>query len=227
MKLFGTQIPTLLLSGIVLVLAHAGAVSATVCDAKPAFNVAETSPLGSQYGEAKVIPAFGTHLENYRILANQSSTFFMPIDVNSGSGYLQNNATTQSLSIIEGMLCISINDAWRSEMLLHPEMARWFLRIVSPPGYVLQDRLVVSFNLKGEAQGTDCGTQQSVEPSALKETANEIQLALKQPNSDLRGCGLRQGEGRDALATSMKATTLDRSRLLPRQIKVAICTTMT
>ncbi|MBY5931710.1 hypothetical protein KUV51_01760 [Tateyamaria omphalii] len=113
--------------------------------------------------------------------AYQAITFDLPRDARITSGYLQIDATSQVLAGVQGVLRISIRNARRAEMLLHPGAAARSLRIPLSPADVAGDRLVVSFSLQGTAPNVSCGPDDGVAAVVEIETTSAVFANLDQP----------------------------------------------
>jgi len=114
--------------------------------------------------------------------AYQGATFYLPIDARPTSGYLQIDATTQSLSGVEGVLRVNIGNEKRAELLLRPGEAGRSLRIQLTDIELAREQLVVSFSLLGDGPHRSCGIDTGHEviveiettSATIAETSNRI-----------------------------------------------------
>ena len=189
MRLIGIGLLASLLAGLALLLSNSEAVRLGLRQANdlvfgPQMRfetpVAPQSTRGDDtavvYRTAPTDPLLLTGLPAY-----QGATFYMPIDARPTSGYLQIDATFQALTGVEGVLRISIGNTRRAEMLLRPGEAGRSMRIDLTSDEIAQERLVVSFSLRGEGPHRPCGIDTGFEAIVEIETTSAIFLTLDQP----------------------------------------------
>ncbi len=125
--------------------------------------------------------------------AYQSAAFYLPIEANPVAGYLQVDATLQSLSGVEGVLRVSIDNVKRAELLLAPGEMRRSFQVQLTPEDIAQERLNVSFSLQGTGPHGPCDTAEGIETSVEIEPSSALYLTLDRPMTTPYDAVLVQG----------------------------------
>lgn len=115
------------------------------------------------------LPAFG------------SAQFSLPVNAQAQSGYLQLDATMQTLAGVEGVLRVSIDGKRRGEVLLVPGLVSRSVKFPLSSKDLSKESLVVSLSLVGSGPSAGCSNKDHLATIAEIEPSSVMVLTLDTP----------------------------------------------